>query len=294
MLNPLDLGADAPWKKRFRAPALAGSARGTLNPGRGLVASNKDGVYQLYAWDTVTDTLRQLTAEAAGVAYGAISADGERVYYLRDRGGDEIGHYMSLPFSGGAANDLTPDAPDYASHSISESHAGNALGFMAVDDAGFHARVYAAGQMDQPRFAHTKAALSYGPLLSHSAELALIASTEKTGVAEYALEAYDVGSGALIGELWDGAGSGTDVGGFSPVAGDLRLAGSSNAGGYHRPFIWHPVSGERYNIESEHFRGDVKVWHWSPDAQRLLLHQVHQAQHALYVYEIADEAHART
>jgi len=288
MLNPLDLGADAPWKKRFRAPALAWSARATLNPGRGLVASNKDGVYQLYAWDTETDALRQLTDEAAGVARGAISADGERVYYLRDRGGDEIGHYVSLPFSGGAAQDITPDARDYASHSIGESHAGNALGFMAVDDAGFHARVYAAGQMDQPRFAHTKRALSYGPFLSHSAEIALIASTEKTGVAEYALEAYDVDSVALIGELWDGVGSGTDVGGFSPVAGDLRLAGSSNVGGYHRPFIWHPVSGERHNIESELFRGDVKVWHWSPDGGRLLLHQVYQALHALYVYEIAE------
>ena len=206
MLNPLDLGADAPWKKRFRAPALAWSARATLNPGRGLVASNKDGVYQLYAWDTETDALRQLTDEAAGVAHGAISADGERVYYLRDRGGDEIGHYVSLPFSGGAAQDITPDVPDYASHSIGESHAGNALGFMAVDDGGFHARVYAAGQMDQPRFALTKAALSYGPFLSQSAEIALIASTEKTGVAEYALEAYDVESGALIGELWDGGG----------------------------------------------------------------------------------------
>ena len=288
MLNPLDLGADAPWKRRFRAPALAWSARATLNPGRGLVASNKDGVYQLYAWDTETDELRQLTDEPAGVAHGAISADGERVYFLRDRGGDEIGHYVSLPYSGGAANDLTPDAPDYASHSIGESHAGNALGFMAVDDAGFHARVFAEGQMEQPRFAHTKRALSHGPVLSHAAEIALIASTEKTGVAEYALEAYAVDSGALLGELWDGAGSGTDVGGFSPLPGDLRLAGSSNAGGYYRPFIWQPVSGERHNIDSELFRGDVKVWHWSPDAGRLLLHEVHHARHRLYVYDIAE------
>ncbi len=288
MLNPLDLSADAPWKKRYRAPALAWSRRASLNRQRGLVASNKDGVYQLYAWDTATDDLRQLTDEAAGVAHGAISADGERVYCLRDRGGDEIGHYVSLQFSGGAAQDLTPELPDYASHSISESHSGNALGFMAVDDTGFHAYVYAAGQMDQPRFAHTKGALSFGPYLSQAAEIAVIASTEKTGVAEYALEAYDVNSGTLIAELWDGAGSGTDIGDFSPVAGDLRCAGSSSAGGYHRPFIWHPLSGERQDITCEQFQGDVKVWHWSPDARLLLLHEVHQALHALYVYDIGE------
>ena len=52
MLNPLDLSADAPWKKRYRAPAIAGSSRAAQNPARGLIASNKDGVYQLYAWDT--------------------------------------------------------------------------------------------------------------------------------------------------------------------------------------------------------------------------------------------------
>lgn len=286
MLNPLDLSAEAPWKKRFRAPSIAGSSRATLNPQRGLVASNKDGVYQLYAWDKATDNLRQLTDEAAGVVQGAISADGERVYYLRDSGGDEIGHYVSLPFAGGAAQDITPDLPDYASHSISESQAGNALGFMAVDDAGFHAYVYAAGDMDQPRFAHTKAALSFGPYLSQAAEIAVIASTEKTGVADYALDAYDVESGALIAELWDGAGSGTDVGGFSPLPGDRRFAGSSSAGGYHRPFIWNPQTGERRDIACEQYQGDVKVWHWAPDAERLLLHQVHQAQHSLYVYDI--------
>ena len=289
MLIPPDLSADALWKKRFRAPSIAWSRLATQNPQRGLAASNKDGVYQLYAWDTETNLLTQLTDEVAGVFNGAISADGEQVYFLRDRGGDEIGHYLRLPFTGGEAVDITPDLPDYASHSIGESASGNALGLMAVDDAGFHTYIYADDLSNQPIFSHTKRALSFGPYLSHSAEIAVIASTEKTGVAEYALEAFDVHNGALIAELWDGAGSGADVGGFSPVADDLRFAGSSNAGGYHRPFIWNPRSGDRQDIQSELFSGDVKVWHWSPDGQRLLLHQVDQAQHKLYIYDIAEE-----
>ena len=192
MLIPPDLSADALWKKRFRAPSIAWSRRATQNPQRGLAASNKDGVYQLYAWDTETNLLTQLTDEVAGVFNGAISADGEQVYFLRDRGGDEIGHYLRLPFTGGEAMDITPDLPDYASHSIGESASGNALGLMAVDDAGFHTYIYADDLSNQPIFSHTKRALSFGPCLSHSAEIAVIASTEKTGVAEYALEAFDV------------------------------------------------------------------------------------------------------
>ena len=287
MLNPLDLSADAPWKKRFRAPAIAGSSRAAQNPGRGLIASNKDGAWQLYAWDTKTDQLAQLTRDPAGVAHGFISADGEHVYYLQDRGGDEIGHYARLPFSGGQPEDISPDLPDYASHSFSECDSGNARGFAAVYDKGFHFIIHDRRHA-KPVFTLTKEALSIGPYLSQDAEIAVIASTEKTGSAECALEAYDVQSGALIAELWDGPGSGTDVAGFSPSPGDMRLAGSSNAGGYHRPFIWNPRSGERQDIQSDQFSGDVKVWHWSPDAQRLLLHQVHHARHTLYVYYPAD------
>ncbi len=287
MRQPLNLSEDAPWKKRYRAPAIAWSRRATQNPQRGLLASNKDGLYQLYAWQTADNSLRQLTDAPAGVVNGIISADGEYVYYLRDRRGDEIGHYVRLPFAGGEAEDISPDLPEYASHSIEESAAGNALGFTAVDEAGFHIHVYASQNLRQRLFTQTKSALSFGPCLSQAAEIAIIASTEKTGVAEYALEAYATDSGALLGALWDGAGSGMAVGGFSPVPGDLRFAGSSSAGGFHRPFIWQPQTGLRADIVSEQFRGDVKVWHWSPEGQRLLLHQIDQAQHALYIYDIA-------
>ncbi len=288
MLNPLNLKADAPWKRRFRAPAIAGSSRAVRNPYRGLVVSNKDGVYQLYAWDTETDSLRQLTRDPAGVPHGSLSADGEYVYYLRDRRGDEIGHYVRLPFAGGDAQDITPDLPDYASFDINESFSGKAIGFTAADDAGFHIYLYARDDMAAPLFSLSKSAISVGPFMSHDAEIAVIASTEKTGMHEYALEAYDVASGALIAELWDGPGSGTGFGGFSPALGDMRFAGSSNAGGRHRPFIWNPRSGKRCDIQSDVFCGDVKVWHWSPDGGRLLLHQFDRAAPTLYVYHIAE------
>ena len=288
MLNSLNLNDNAPWKQRFRAPSIAWSRHAAQNPCRGLVISNKDGVYQLYAWQPESNQLTQLTHYPSGVSSGHLSADGAFVYYLQDQRGDEIGHYVRLLFGGGEPEDITPDLPEYASHSLSESISGNALGFAAVDDDGFHYHVYDARNLNRRIFAHTIGALSQGPYLSHDAEIAVIASSEKTGVAEYALEAYDVNSGALIAELWDGEGSGVDAGAFSPVPGDMRFAGSSNMSGYHRPFIWNPITDERSDIQSDQFSGNVNVWDWSPAGDRLLMHQVNRAQHALYICYLAD------
>ena len=288
MLNPLNLNDNAPWKQRFRAPSIAWSRLAAQNPCLGLVISNKDGVYQLYAWQPESNQLTQLTDDPSGVSSGHLSADGACVYYLLDRRGDEIGHYVRLPFGGGEPEDITPDLPEYASHSLSESISGNALGFAAVDDDGFHYHVYDARNLNRRIFSHTIGALSQGPYLSHDAEIAVIASTEKTGIAEYALEAYDVNSGALIAELWDGQGSGVDAGAFSPVPGDMRFAGSSNMSGYHRPLIWNPITHERFDVQSDQFSGNVTVWDWSPAADRLLLHQVDRALHALFVCYLAD------
>ncbi|MCY4018106.1 MAG: prolyl oligopeptidase family serine peptidase [Chloroflexi bacterium] len=289
MTIELNLGDGAPWKKRYRAPSIAWSKRAANNPERGLVCCNKDGVYQLYAWDIESNDLRQLTDAPAGVVSGHISIDGDSVYYLRDSGGDEIGHYARLPFSGGAAQDLTPHLPAYASHFFSMSAGGNALGFTAAAKEGFQILLYDNPPVGEPLFSYRTTALSAGPFLSHDAEIAIVASTEKTGVAELALAAYDVASGDVMAELWDGAGSGIEPARFSPLAGDARFAGSSNAGGFHRPLIWDPRSGARLDIQSERFQGDVQVWDWSPDGARLLLHQVHQALHSLFVYDIVAE-----
>ncbi len=284
----IDRAVDAPWKRRFRAPAIEWSRLAAQNPARGIAASNQDGLYQLYAWERAGNQLRQLTHEPAGVFHGAISADGEHVYYHRDQAGDEMGHYARLPFEGGPPEDITPDLPAYASHSFMECASGAARGFAAAYDNRFHFIVHDRRQ-SEPIFLPAKSALSFGPALSQDAEIAVIASTEKTGVAEYALEAWDLRGGDLIGEFWDGEGTGMDMAGFSPAPGDMRLAGSSNASGHHRPWIWNPLTGARQDVASEQFRGDVSAWQWSPDGNKLLLHQVDQARHALYIYDIASE-----
>jgi dipeptidyl aminopeptidase/acylaminoacyl peptidase len=289
MLNELNLNDDAPWKQRFRAPSLAWSVLATQNPSRGLVCTNKDGTYQLYAWETETNTLSQLTYQPAGVVSGIISADGQYVYYLLDEGGNEIGHYGRVPFEGGEAEDMTPDMPAYSSFYITETYTGNMIGFMAATQDGFQMLVIDKMNKGTPLFSYQVEAMAVGPILSHNGEIAVIASTEKTGSTEFALEAYDVQTGQHLGDCWDGEGTGISPAGFSAAPDDMRFTGSTNVSGFLRPFIWNPQTGERKDIESDLFAGDINVWDWSDDGKRILLRQLYQAVFTLYIYHVDED-----
>ena len=106
-MKPLDLSPEAIWRKRFRAADISWAVIAQQNPERGLVCTNRDGIYQLYAWNISTGELRQATHQPAGVIFGMISSDGNSLYFLKDQDGNEIGHYARVPFSGGEAEDIS-------------------------------------------------------------------------------------------------------------------------------------------------------------------------------------------
>lgn len=289
MLKELNVSQDATWKKRFRAPVIGWSAIATQNPERGLVCTNRDGVYQLYAWNVPTGDLKQLTHHSAGVVFGVISADGERVYFLDDKDGNEIGHFVSMPFEGGSTDDLTPDMPDYAAFHITESHSGNMIGFTAAArEWGF--RIYVMNQEKEILFTYENSAMSQGPNLSHDGTIAVIANNEKSGSMDFALEAYDIATGQKLGELFDGKDISVSPIGFVPKAGDERYLAKTFKSGFGRPLIWHPRTGERQDIDLPELDGEVNPWDWTEDGRYLLLCQLNQAQYQLYLYDLENEA----
>ena len=103
---------DAPWKLRYQARQIFWARIAEENPTHGLVATDDaDGVIQLHAWETGTGDLRVLTHDPHGVTIGMLSPDGRHVYLLDDPDGDEVGHLVRIPFTGGSPHDLTPDLP---------------------------------------------------------------------------------------------------------------------------------------------------------------------------------------
>lgn len=291
MLKDLNLSADAPWKARFRAPKIMWATLAKANPARGFVCSNQSGVLQLYGWDVPSGDLRQLTNKPTGLIFGSLAADGRYIYYLHDEQGNEIGHFVRVPFEGGEPEDITPDLPPYASFFLNASDDGSRLGFMQAGKEGFHARVIdqdADGRLSPSRVIWHSMARSHGPVFSFDGRIAVIATTERTGKNELSLVAVDAGSGEKLGELYDVDGSVSAVA-FAPQPGDARLLATSDVSGYTRPLIWDVRTGRRFNLPDTDFEGDVSAWGWSPDGKRVLLSQLHKAQYQLYIYNLETE-----
>jgi len=284
----LDVQDNAPWKQRFRASSIMWADIAYQNPDRGLVCTNRDGVMQLYAWDIVTGDLQQVTNQPAGVISGIISADGEYIYFHRDDGGNEIGHFVRVPFAGGSEEDVTPDLPLYGSFQIFQSHSGTMLGMRAADASGQKLFVFAPGQ--QPHELLQSQHLFFGPYFSYGGEIVVIATTEGTGSLDTRLIALDPHSGEQVAELWDGQGVSHNLGEFCPLPGDLRMLSTTSQSGYARPIIWNPRTGERRDLIIDEIPGEVNPWTWSPDGRRVLLNQLYQAQYQLYVYDLETDA----
>jgi dipeptidyl aminopeptidase/acylaminoacyl peptidase len=282
-MKPLDLSPEANWRQRFRATDILWAATAKLNPQRGLVCTNKDGIYQLYAWDVGTGELRQATDQPAGVMLGMISSDGNHIYFLKDEGGNEIGHFVRVPFSGGEAEDISPDLPPYSTFLIQQNRMGDLTGFMANTQDGFKA--YVKGDGAAPRLLYQSESISFGPIFSCDGKISVVESSERTKSLDMSLLALNTETGQQINELWA---EDANIQGpiFSPIAGDPRLVCSSSASGFERPLIWNADTGERIPLQLDGIPGAIEPHAWSDDAEQILLCQIYQAQFQLYRYEV--------
>ena len=289
MTTELQLDDKAPWKQRFRAPVVEWTQIAPANRARGLAVTNASGKYQLYAWDVPSGELRQLTDRPAGILFGTLSGDGRYVYYLDDQEGNEIGHFVRIPFENGEAQDLTPDLPPYSSFSFASSGSGSHFGFMTADDDGFgiySIETMANGDLGTLRELFRSRKIAFGPIYSYAGEVAVVATSDRATVQHYNLLAFDTVTGEQIAELWDGEGTSLEPVGFSPRPGDIRLAGTTNRSGLKRPFIWNPRTDERIDLDFPNLTGEIFPLDWSPDAKHLLLCQFDQAVQQLYLYDL--------
>ena len=289
-MKPLDLSPEANWRKRFRAADIIWAVTAQRNPDRGLVCTNKDGIYQLYAWDVATSELMQVTRQPAGVVSGMIASDGSYIYFLKDDGGNEIGHFVRVPFSGAEAEDLSPELPLYSSFVISQNRQGNITGFRAAGEDGF--KFYLKEESGAPTLIHQSERICFGPSFSYDGKIAVIGSSDRSKTLDFALLALDTETGQQIQELWEEDAS-MDYPIFSPVEGDARLVCTSSKSGFDRPLIWNGVTGERVPLQLDDVPGSIFPHAWSDDAEQILLCQIYQAQYQLYRYEVRTHTSVR-
>lgn len=290
-MKPLNLNADALWKQRFKLPTVGLGAAAKQRPNRVLVTTNQTDTYQLYALDAASGQAQQVTDKPAGKRFGAISADGAFIYYLDDAQGDERGHWVRVPFTGGAAQDLTPDLPVYSSFSLTENHTDSLIALVAATADGF--KTYLMSQdaerhVGSPRLLHTSPGLTPNPALSYDGRLLVIGSNHRTGKNAFSLLAFDTESGEQIAELWLAGDASLTATCFSPIDGDTRLLANADESGFARPLLWNPLTGERTDLPVPGLEGDIIPTDWSPSGAQILLLQIHQAQTQWYTYDLTD------
>ena len=286
-MKELDLSPEAPWRQRFRATDIRWAVIAQQNPDRGLVCTNKDGVYQLYAWDISSNKFTQVTHQPAGIMLGIISPDGNYIYYLKDEGGNEIGHYVKVPFTGGDAEDISPNLSPYSSFSIFQSRVGNTLGFIAAGQDGF--KVYIKSNNGEPKLIHHSESIIREPVLSSDGKFLAFRSSERTKSMDTSLIVLNVETGEQVNELWDENAS-IENPIFSPVNGDARLVCTSSQSGFERPLIWNTSTDERTSLQLDEIPGSILPHAWSDNSEQILLCQVYQAQFQLYRYEVGTQS----
>lgn len=103
------------WEARFRAPRTLWVRTADARPERGIACTNRSGVYQIHRWEVGSPVGDALSSFPTGKTQAWLSPDGEWVVWHADQAGNEVGHFLATPWSGGRAIDLTPDLPGYAS-----------------------------------------------------------------------------------------------------------------------------------------------------------------------------------
>ena len=283
---------------QFRLGKVMQTARAARRADRGIAIGNLlSDLVQVHRWDVDTGALVPLTDSRAGSYFGNISPDGAYVYHFRDESGSERGHYVQVPYEGGPVTSLTPDMPPYATipgMSVSDlSRDGSRFAFTAADASLFtcYAVELPGGHPGPARQVFTSQSLTFGPLLASDGRLGVVMSAQRSGRWRFSLCALDLASAEHLGELWEGEAS-LEATVLSPAPGDYRVAATSDATGFRRPFLWDMRTGERVELcPPQDPPGDLIPMDWSPDAAELLLVQVFQARHQLMTWICGDAPH---
>src|SRR4029450_7500862 len=154
---------------------------------------------------------------------------------------------------------------------------------------GFSVRVGEVGGPSEELYRHAEMVDVGG--MSRDGRLLGVHHAEHGDNLHPALRAFDLEAMTPVADLWDGEGFALFVAsaGFSPVAGDGRLAVLGDRSGRLRPAIWDPAGGQRTDLELE-LPGEVDVADWWPDATALLVVHTYMGRDELYRLDLSSGA----
>ncbi|GAB1514979.1 dipeptidyl-peptidase 5 [Actinophytocola sp. KF-1] len=279
-----DDDTEARWRARFTAARVSLPSWAHDAPDRNIYVSNVSGVFEIYAWDRATDTHRKVTDRPNGTHTGAISPDGEHVWWFSDSDGDEFGSWVAEPFAGRPVDEAPAAA---VPGSVPGYPAGLGLGRNVTaigvsDDDG--TTVFVARNGGQAEVVYRDEHDGGVAALSRDETLLAIEHSEHGDSRHPALRVLAVDGGAAVAEKWDGEGKGLDAIGFSPVEGDQRLLVAHERRGRDELLVWDVAADTEVELAID-LPGEL-TGDWYPDGRAIVVVQTHEARSALYRYDL--------
>lgn len=282
------------WERRYRAPTITLPAWSPLAPERCVLASDESGAFQAYAWDLATGARRKATREPVGVIYATVSADGSELVWFSDESGDESGRWLAQPFGGGAFREVLPGAPEGWPDGLA---LGRSLAAAVIADRdGFGVYVSQRGgpakeihrDTDMLAIGQSEFEVEGFDLggLSADERLLCIDIAQDGDNIHGALRVLDPSTGAVVGELADGARNGVWAVAWSPLEGDQRLLIMHEREGFARPGVWDPTANDRTDLPVA-LPGEVYPLDWWPDGRSILIAHLHLGRHQLFRMDLA-------
>ena len=278
------------WERRFRAPQISYPDWSVHAPDRIAYESTESGVWQLHVVDLPTGRRRRVTDHPVGVIAGAWSPDGTQICWWQDDSGDESGRWYAQPFGGGDSRPLLRGIDPGWSEGIAwvpgilvvGISGSDGFGIFASEDGGETVKEIARST-EHMRVAGRAGGYNRGGLSADGA-LVCLQHAESGDEIHEALRVLDPRTGAVVADLVDDGRSLASCA-WSPIAGDRRLAVVHERDGIPRPALWEPTTGDWTDVVTD-LEGEVSVADWWPDADALLLSQLHEGRHRLYRYAL--------
>jgi dienelactone hydrolase len=279
-----DAAAERRWRDRFTAARVSLPDWAEHAPDRNLYVSNASGVWEIYSWDRSTGLHRKVTDRPNGTIHGAVSADGEQIWWFADTDGDEFGHWVAEPFAGlpagRSASAAMEEAHDGYPAGLSIGRTVRAVG--ASTDDGTTIWVSRDGAPAKVVYQHTNdAGLA---AVSEDETLLVVAHSEHGDNRHPSLRVLSVADGATVSEKDDGANLGLDAIAFGPTEGDNRLLVLHERRGREELLVWDVVKDTETEILLD-LPGEL-VADWYPDGSALLISHTHHARNTLHRFDL--------
>ncbi len=289
MNGPFFMHGQVNLRKYYGNSETRWSCIASSRPSRGIITSDRSGIFQLYAWSVESGAVRQLTTGRPGVTTGQVSADGRYVFHLDDpQVGKDSGivrlrwddcitdaerQYVRVSASAvGYATDSSGSQVYWIEPQASQFSLRKAV----LDQQGRHAIHEDLYQSPGPLF---------GPVLSPDDRFLAVSGVDNDTNLSF-IRVFNCATGVEYQSHIELGSRRFEVASLMPVNNSLFVLASNDNSGYVRPFIWNVDSGRLMSLRVPHIAGDWRPVQWSSNLQHILLRRVLRAQSHLAVFDL--------